>query len=525
MAVRRGDRRACEACEALATPVTGGNVSFYNESGDSAIDPTPVIGMLGVLSDHRLRVPLGFPRPGLAVYMLGETFAELGGSEFAEAVLGEVAGHAAGHRPRGGARARRSAGAAAPTTLLASAHDCGDGGIAVALAECAIATARVRGRDPDGSAAARGAVQRVGVAGRGQRRAGRRGRRGVPLAAEHGVAIARIGETGGPRAVIEGRSTCRRRARRGLGDGHPPVARRGCLSRRFAPSRSTTGRRSCRSGAANARDADRPVARDAGRCRPARAEPTRGGFTANWASLRDRGSANAGQWGPAQRGVRGRAARSALEDGLRLEARRLLPDRRRDRAALSLARLRGLPCVPCKEAGCALGIVCDVGLTASPTLRGRLAGFGCSPSSTLVVQRRDRLVQAGRRAFRPALDGLGVSPADAAHIGDNERTDVAGAKALGMVAVQYTGLPCSPVAPGAAAGRAGGPRHGGPQGAARGPGLLGISRIDALARCSGVVASAIVEDTHTAAVRGLPRHARRRRDAVLDRGGRTRARR
>jgi phosphoribosylformylglycinamidine synthase subunit PurL len=60
-----------EACVALETPVTGGNVSFYNESGDSAIDPTPVIGMLGLLPDYRLRVPNAFPLAGLAIYLLG----------------------------------------------------------------------------------------------------------------------------------------------------------------------------------------------------------------------------------------------------------------------------------------------------------------------------------------------------------------------------------------------------------------------------------------------------------------------
>ncbi len=81
-----------DACSAFATPVTGGNVSFYNGSGRSAIDPTPVIGMLGLLDDYRFRVPSAFPTGGLSVYLLGDTFAELGGSEFAEAVLGVVAG-------------------------------------------------------------------------------------------------------------------------------------------------------------------------------------------------------------------------------------------------------------------------------------------------------------------------------------------------------------------------------------------------------------------------------------------------
>ncbi|MEA2555031.1 MAG: phosphoribosylformylglycinamidine synthase subunit PurL, partial [Actinomycetota bacterium] len=85
-------RGMADACKALGTPVTGGNVSFYNESGGSAIWPTPVIGMLGLLADYRMRVLTGFPRGGLAVYQLGETFAELGGGEFAEVVLGVVGG-------------------------------------------------------------------------------------------------------------------------------------------------------------------------------------------------------------------------------------------------------------------------------------------------------------------------------------------------------------------------------------------------------------------------------------------------
>ena len=92
-----------DACLALGTPVTGGNVSFYNESGTRAIWPTPVIGMLGLLDDHRLRVPTGVPRGrARGRTLLGETFAELGGSEFAEAVLGVGGRSAAGARSRSG---------------------------------------------------------------------------------------------------------------------------------------------------------------------------------------------------------------------------------------------------------------------------------------------------------------------------------------------------------------------------------------------------------------------------------------
>ena len=166
-----------DACLAFDTPVTGGNVSFYNESGDSAIWPTPVIGMLGLLEDYRLRVPSGFERAGLTIVLLGESFAELGGSEFADVVLGMVAG-----RPPALDLEREHAlhvllHEAATADLLAAAHDCGDGGLAVTLAEQAI----VGGHgfavdDPGGPATARRAVLGIGLAGGGGCGAGAPGR-------------------------------------------------------------------------------------------------------------------------------------------------------------------------------------------------------------------------------------------------------------------------------------------------------------------------------------------------------------
>jgi len=193
-----------EACLAFDTPVTGGNVSLYNESGGSAIWPTPTIGMVGLIGDHRLRVPSAFPRPGLAIYLLGETFAELGGSEFAETVLGLVAGRPpAVDLTRERALQRLLIGAAA-RTILASAHDCGDGGLAVALAEAAIgarngfAVTLASDLPPHvalfSESAAR-AVVSVDPADEGDF---------VGLASEHGVPAVRIGETGGPRALVEG---------------------------------------------------------------------------------------------------------------------------------------------------------------------------------------------------------------------------------------------------------------------------------------------------------------------------------
>ncbi len=192
-----------DACEGLGTPVTGGNVSFYNESGESAIDPTPVIGMLGLLPDYRLRVPSAFPAPGLAVYLVGETAAELGGSEFAEAVLGVVAGMPPALDVTKERALLDLLVAAADRTLLASAHDCGDGGIAVALAESAIGAGHgfavsiptdLPSHVALFSESASRAVVSVAPLDEESFRS---------LAAEHGVSVARIGETGGPRAVID----------------------------------------------------------------------------------------------------------------------------------------------------------------------------------------------------------------------------------------------------------------------------------------------------------------------------------
>jgi phosphoribosylformylglycinamidine synthase II len=193
-----------EACDALGTPVTGGNVSFYNESGDSAIWPTPVIGMLGLLRDYRLRVPTAFPRGGLAVYLAGETYAELGGSEFADVVLGWISG-----RPPALDLERERAlhaflAEAADDAILASAHDCSDGGLAIALAEAAIlgshgfAVTLPEELPPHVCLFSESASRAVlGVEPADEERL-------LDTAASHGVPLRRIGETGGPRAMIDG---------------------------------------------------------------------------------------------------------------------------------------------------------------------------------------------------------------------------------------------------------------------------------------------------------------------------------
>ena len=77
-------RGLADGCALLGTPVTGGNVSFYNQTGEVAIHPTPVVGVLGVLDDVRRRVPMGFSRPGAQVVLLGTTRDEFGGSAWAQ---------------------------------------------------------------------------------------------------------------------------------------------------------------------------------------------------------------------------------------------------------------------------------------------------------------------------------------------------------------------------------------------------------------------------------------------------------
>jgi len=128
-----------EACRALGTPVTGGNVSLANEDGETAIRPTPVIGMVGVMDDVELRVPMGFAAEGDIVMVLGATRDEIGASEYLAVVHGVEAGQVPALDLEAEGRLCRLLATAARDGLLRSAHDISEGGLAVALAECAIA--------------------------------------------------------------------------------------------------------------------------------------------------------------------------------------------------------------------------------------------------------------------------------------------------------------------------------------------------------------------------------------------------
>ena len=129
------------ACRVLDTPVVSGNVSLYNETQGVAVTPTPVVGMLGVIEDVTKVVPMAFQQAGDLVLLLGADLpqppATLGGSEYLALLHGLEAGPVTVDLPAEAALVRLLT-QAAQRGLLRSAHDCSDGGLAVALAEAAI---------------------------------------------------------------------------------------------------------------------------------------------------------------------------------------------------------------------------------------------------------------------------------------------------------------------------------------------------------------------------------------------------
>jgi phosphoribosylformylglycinamidine synthase len=135
---REAARGISDACRAFNTPVTGGNVSFYNESTTGAIDPTPTIGMVGLLSRVEDRVGSYFDSPQDEVFIVGETSGILGGSAYWAEVCDFVGGDPPAVDLETEGQLQRFLVAAAEQQLLRSAHDCSEGGLAVTLAEAAM---------------------------------------------------------------------------------------------------------------------------------------------------------------------------------------------------------------------------------------------------------------------------------------------------------------------------------------------------------------------------------------------------
>ena len=197
-----------DACRALEIPVTGGNVSLYNETDGEAVHPTPVLGVVGVIEDARRVLGRTFRRAGAAVVLLGDAAPELGGSEYLKRVHGLVRGQPpALDLERERALQRLVAGAAADA-LIESAHDCAEGGLAVTLAECCFESGGIGvdaaisgpscGGDPGAAAALFGeSASRVVVSV-----AAGRERDLLARAAEAGVGAQPIGRSGGDRYTL-----------------------------------------------------------------------------------------------------------------------------------------------------------------------------------------------------------------------------------------------------------------------------------------------------------------------------------
>jgi len=135
---REACRGIADACRAFGTPVTGGNVSFYNESPTGAVDPTPTVGMVGLLRRAADRVPSHFQAAGDRIVVVGATEGHLGGSAYWAELCDFIGGHAPPVDLEHEARLQRFLVAAAEARLIRSAHDCSEGGLAVTIAESAI---------------------------------------------------------------------------------------------------------------------------------------------------------------------------------------------------------------------------------------------------------------------------------------------------------------------------------------------------------------------------------------------------
>ena len=135
-----------EACRALEIPITGGNVSLYNETDGKAIYPTPVLGVVGLLEDTALVLTRVFPVAGLDIVLLGDAVGELGGSEYLMLVHGSACGCPAAVNLDRERALQKLLVDAASKKLILSAHDCAEGGFAVTLAECCVESGGVGAR-------------------------------------------------------------------------------------------------------------------------------------------------------------------------------------------------------------------------------------------------------------------------------------------------------------------------------------------------------------------------------------------
>ncbi len=134
-------RGISDACTQLETPVTGGNVSFYNETSGRSIHPTPVIGMLGAMEDSAHAIPFGIGDSGDAIILLGRSSpTDFGGSDLSYVIDGVVGGRPPSADAAAEIALARAIHEAARRSLVTGSHDVASGGVAVALCEAAFAS-------------------------------------------------------------------------------------------------------------------------------------------------------------------------------------------------------------------------------------------------------------------------------------------------------------------------------------------------------------------------------------------------
>lgn len=198
--------KACEgmseACVALDSPVIGGNVSFYNERSGDAIYPTPTVGMVGLITDVDHITTQNFKHEGDAIILLGETFAELGGSEYQKLATGSISGRPPQIDLAKEAAVQKLTLEAIRSGLVKSAHDLSEGGLGVALAESCFGGGF--GAQVTLESALRPDVllfsetqSRILLSTSADKAEAL-----LALAAKHGVPAAKIGTTGGDRLVV-----------------------------------------------------------------------------------------------------------------------------------------------------------------------------------------------------------------------------------------------------------------------------------------------------------------------------------
>ena len=193
-------RGLADGCVEMGLPVTGGNVSFYNQTGSTAILPTPVIGVLGVIDDVRTRTPMSFSKAGLELYLLGETRADLAGGEWAY-----LHGQRGGKAPHADLKKELHLidllVAGRTKKIFTAAHDVSQGGLSATLTEMVLRNnvgATVECENV-GIALVSETPGRVVVAVDPSQRAALE-----KEAASHGIALTHLGTTGGDKLVING---------------------------------------------------------------------------------------------------------------------------------------------------------------------------------------------------------------------------------------------------------------------------------------------------------------------------------